>query len=317
MTCKLVRAVGSRARVCVQEETCWGSLATGHSPLGFEIRSEAAEARIARIQSELLRGDRMRAKSLQGKVRPDGPFVGELQPNGIWPLLLKHALGGAVVTGGSGPYSHALAGGDTLPEGLSVETRYGYTDASFEYIRWLGGRVNQFGLQVPVDGIVTANAEMMFKSYDIEQTEEIGVPTYPANNEAFVGKQGAIRIDRTGGGVLATVATLQSINININNSIDGDQMALDGTDYRADLPEDERVVSGDFTAFFTADNYDLFRSYIGNNTLSLDLTLTRGNYVWYIEIPAFTVGGDATPKVSGRGPMSLSFTFEEIGRAHV
>lgn len=320
MTCRPNRATGTRSRLALLEETCWGSdggdptttpvpAISGQDMMGMEFTSETLSLQANNIESQLIRSDRMRSASQQGNFRPGGDIVGELQPHGPWALLLKHVLGGSVTTTGSGPYTHSLEGSVDLPEGLSAEKRFGYPDGTFQYLRYFGGKVNEFGISVPSEGIVTARAGLIFKS-EIEAGAQIEEPVYATDNEPFNAFQGAINLDLNGDGSRVAVATLQSIDITINNSVDGDQFAIDGTQFRADAPEDVRIVNGSFRAFFTDTNYALYTAYRNNTTLSLDLTLTRGSYSWAFTIPAFKVRGNPTPQTPGRGPLSLDIQFE-------
>ena len=311
-TCRPNRATGTRTRIVVQEETCWGEAAAGQVPLGVDFSSETLRNDISNIESALIRPDRMRHAPSQGNHRPGGDINGELQPNGYWPLFIRHALGGSVATSGSSPYNHELEGSIELPEGLTLEKRFGFPDGTtYKYLRYLGSHVNEFALAVPAEGIVTCRAGFICRQEKIATSALHATPTYPTNNDPFNVFHGAILMDLTGGGTRTAIATISSINLLINNSIAGDEFAIDGIGYRADLPEDLRIVNGSLTAFFTDTNTALYEAYRANTSLSLELVLSRGtDYSWHFTIPQFKVRGNVTPQVDGRGPLSINMDFE-------
>lgn len=310
MTCRPDTATGSRSALSVQEESCWGTIGTSQEALGIDFTRESLRNQRNTIESTLIRSDRMRAPSQAGNERPGGEIFGELQPHGAWPLILKHALGGAVSTSGSGPYTHALEGSVDLPEGLTIEKKFGFPSGNLRLLRYLGSKVNEFGLEIPTEGIVTARAGIIARQESRPVTEMDATPTYPLNNEPFNSFQGAILLDAAGDGTAEVFATLTSLSLLINNNIDGDRFAIDGTSYRADAPEDVRIVNGRMSAFFTYDNWQLYQSFINDLTLSMTCTLTRGSYIWQFTIPALKIRGDVTPVIDGRGPVDINMEWE-------
>lgn len=314
-TCRPDRATGALAGLSVQEESCWGTLGEETDPvanqeaLGWDFTSETLRNDINSIDSQLLRADRMRSAPQQGNQRPGGDVNGELQPHGPWPLIMKHALGGSVVTAGSSPYVHTLQGSVDLPQGLSIEKKLAYPVAAAKYLIYTGCKVNELEITVPTEGIVTARAGFIAKQEDPRDSAMDASPTYPTDNEPFNAFQGAILLDSNADGSRTAIATVSQISIRVANSVDGDQFAIDGTAYRADAPEDIRIVNGNITAFFTSDNYALYERTLANDTVSLELTLTRGAFSWHFTIPAMKLRLN-TPQVGGRGPLNLEGTFE-------
>ncbi len=313
--CRPDRSTGSRAGLAIQEESCWGTLGEETDPvaaqdaIGFDFTSESLQNDIADIESQLLRPDRMRSAPQQGNRRPGGDINGELQPHGAWPLIMKHALGGSVITTGSSPYVHTMAGDVDLPQGLSVEKKLGYPVATDRFLIYTGCRVGEVEIIVPTEGIVTARAGLIAKKEDARIVSMDASPTYPTDNEPFNAFQGAILFDTDADDIREVIATITNLTLRINNSIDGDQFAIDGTPDRADAPEDQRIVNGDITAFFTSDNYALYERTLANDTVSLELTLTRGSFSWHFTIPSMKLRLN-TPQVAGRGPLNLEGTFE-------
>lgn len=314
-TCRPDHATGSLASLAIQEETCWGTLGEETDPvaaqdaIGLEFSTESLRNDINNVDSQLIRADRMRSAPQHGNQRPGGDVNGELQPHGAWPLILAHALGGTVVTTGSSPYVHTISGDVTLPQGLSIEKKFDYPVASAKYLIYTGCKVNELEITVPTEGVVTARAGFIIKKEDPRDVAMDASPTYPTDNQPFNAFQGAILLDTDVDGIRETIATVTSITVKIANSIDADQFAIDGTSYRADAPEDLRIVNGNITAFFTSDNYALYERTLANDTVSLELTLTRGTFSWHFTIPAVKLRL-GTPQVGGRGPLNLDGTFE-------
>lgn len=314
MSCRPNRATGTRTPIYMQEEPCWATLATDQQPIGVEYASETLINDISTIESNLIRGDRMRAHVKQGHKRPGGEINGELQPNGFWPLIFKHALGGDVVTNGSGPYTHSLMGSPELPQGLTLQKKFGFPDGTtFKRLAYLGARVGELGIVIPNEGIVTARAMFLAREEQELESADIGdplTPIYADDNEPFNSFHGALMMDLEGDGTRAAIATIASMDLTLNNSIDGEQFALDGTHLRADLPEDLRIINGNLVAFFTDTNWALYQAFINDTKLSLDITLSRANYAMQITIPSFKVRGQVTPRVGGRGPLNLEIQYE-------
>jgi len=317
MTCRPDRATGSRARIIVQEEPCWGTLSEEGDPsveqeaLGWDFGSETLADPPTNIESTLLRDDRMRSAPQTGNHRPGGDVIGELQPNGPWALIFKHALtnSAGVSTSGSGPYVHSMEGSPDLDEGLTVEKYFAFPSGNSRILRYLGGRVNEWEIGVPNEGVVTARAGLLFREEALVNDSMDDSPTYPTNNEPFNSFQAVIYLDPEGDGSRVAVATVRSVTIRGSNAMSAEEFVLDGTGLRADIPEDERSINGDIEVMFTYDTYELYERTKDNTTVSMELVLTRGANSWHFTIPAMKLRIN-TPQVSGRGPLNLSGTFE-------
>ena len=314
MTCRTNRATGDLTRLAVQEESCWGSLAVGQTPYGVDFANETLRDDIGDVQSGLIRGDRMEDESTQGNFRPSGDITGELQPNGPWPLFAKHALGGSVTTTGSAPYNHGLQGSLTLPEGLTVEKRFGFPDGStYRWLQYRGSLVNELFMAIPIEGKVTARVQLMSRQEKEVTSDMHASPQYPTQNTAFDTFNGSIFMDLNGNGTRTRIGSIKSINLLLNNNLGGDEFAIDNLRYRADIPVGNRMISGNMVAFFTAENWQLYQAYKNNRSLSMDIILSRAlTYSWHFTIPKFKVRGNVTPQVSGRGPIELNVDW----RAH-
>ena len=317
-TCLLDRARGAASRVVFQEETCWGVRSNAQIPRGLDFVTEGMANQINRIESQLIRSNRMRRKSQQGNQRPDGDLNGELQPMTV-PIILKNCLcrTSDVTTTGSGPYQHVFQGQVEIGEGLTVEKRFGFRSAADKVLQYLGCRVNQFYFTAPLEGIVGWRAGLIAKK-EVDVSEGFDTPStldnsiensqlaqYVADNEPFNSFHCAIEINGD------PISTITTGDMTIDNNMDREGFALTGTPYRVDIAEGDRAISGNLNAFFTPDNYDLFyAAYLNNDDLSLRWTFTRGSRVLMIYLPAITIGGQVTPVISGKGPLNLQLTYD-------
>lgn len=309
-SCRPNRATGTRTQLSIQEERCWGQLSATENSLGIDYTQEALEAAIASIQSNLIRADRMEPPPQQGNQEAGGSISGEFQPNGIWPLVWLHFMGGTDVVSGSGPYTHNMKGSVLLPEGLTIEKNFGFPDGTKKILRYLGSMVQTINLDAKQGAICLCSADFLSKQ-QLEVFTPMDVsPTFPANNEPYNGFQGAIYLDSSGSGSRVLVATIQSFSMTATNGFDPNQFAMDGTNTRADIPEDRRSISGKMTAFFTDTNWALYQSFLANTSLSLEFKLTRGSNFVSVVIPSFKVTGKVTPQVGGRGPLSLPIDWK-------
>lgn len=310
--CLLDRARGSASRMVFQEESCWGSVDDSMAPRGLDFVSETLRNPINRIESQIIRSDRMRAPPQQGNQRPAGDINGELQPN-TWPILLRHALTRLedVSVSGSGPYTHDFTGQPNMDDGLTFEKTFAFRDNDPIQLQYRGGRVNQFYWTAPLEGIIGCRAGMIFKREvlidgdEFLSLEDSTPATYPDPNEPYNSFHAAIECN---GDALVTVTTMDFL---LNNNFDADGFALNGTPYRADLTEGDRGISGNMTIFFTRNSFDLFYpAYLSNETLSLRITFTRDENSLEIFLPSIKVGGDVTPAVGGKAPLNLTLTYD-------
>lgn len=301
------RATGAKSTIIFQEETAWGEEAAGQNAHTLDFVSETLRNDINTIESQILRDDRMRSATQQGNMRPGGDINGELQPM-VWSIIAKHAIGTAAAPVNlPGLYwRHVLTDSDQkLLEGLSFEKSFTFPDATVRRLKYLGGRVNEFFVSVPTEGIVTCRAGIIGQQEVSDPASAMdATPVVKADNDPFNTFHGTVEID----GV--TTACVTSVDLLINNNIDGEQFCIDGSQFRADAPEDIRIVNGNMTIFFTYDEYSLYEKYLTNADASINLELARGSYKWTFDIPKVKLTGSPTPQVSGRGPLNLQFQWE-------
>lgn len=301
------RASGSLTSVVIQEEDEWGVAAvTGHVPRGLEFASESLQDTPNNIESQLIRQDRMRSAPQQGNRNPSGDLNLELQPNTV-PILLRHALGADiadVATSGSGLFTHEFQGGICLPEGLTVEKNWFFcADDTNLIIRHLGCKVNQFFWGVNQEGVITARAGLISRQELPVDDPLTATPLYIDPNEPFNTFHAAFYLD----GELLTVA--QSMDMTIDNNIDPNQFAIDGTPNRADIPEGDRAINGNLNVFFTPETYQLYLGSRNNTTYQMRVSFARDDYLIDFLFDAVKLRLQS-PQTSAKGPLNLQGTWE-------
>lgn len=315
-SCLLDRAKGSASRAVFQNEPCWGTPDyANQQPRGIDLVNESVRNTINKIESQIIRSNRQRQKPSQGNHRPGGDVNGEFQPQ-TWPILLRMALcrSTAVLTTGSGPYTHRFNGEVDLDDGLTYEKRFGFRDSDDLVLQFIGARVNTFFFGVPTEGIVTCRAGLLAKrrkqvfpgmGEPDGSIEDIRVAEYPTDNAPFNSFHVAMEV----GG--EAIATLKNIDFNLNNNMDGEAFALTGQPYRADLSEADRAISGTGTVMFTKDSFDIFYPLFENNeAVAIRITMERGSQSVSVLLPAVTISGDVDPAIVGKQPLDLAISYD-------
>lgn len=320
MTCLLDRARGTASRIVFQSEPCWGTpdLSGAQRPRGIDpIPGETMRNSINRIESQIIRSDRMRPAPQQGNQRPGGEIPGEFQPQ-TWPTILRMALCqiADVTTVGSGPYTHTFNGEVNLDDGITIEKRFTFREADPVVLQYRGSRTNTFALNVPLEGIIGCRAGFVSKREkevfpgslitDDKSIEDIAPAYYFPDNEPFNSFHCAIEVDNV---PIAVVKSVDTLTINNNMELEG--FALNGTPYRADISEGDRAINGNGIMFFTRDTYDQFYpAFINNETLSFRITFERGTRSVSIFLPAIKISGEITPTLAVKGPLDIPFNFD-------
>jgi hypothetical protein len=316
-SCLLDRAKGSASRVVYQDEPCWGDPDyEDQQPRGVDFVNESVRNTINRIESQIIRSNRQRQKAQQGNNRPGGDLNGELQPN-TWPNFLRHALCRStdVDTVGSGPYTHTFVGGTDLDDGITLEKRWLFRDSEDLVLQFIGCRVNEFYFSIPTEGIVTCRAGLLAKRRrqvfpgsvvaSEGSIEDIRSAEYATENQPFNSFHAALEVD---GSPIVTVTNLDFL---LNNNMDGEAFALTGQPYRADLSEADRAISGNMNVFFTKSTFEQFYDAFADNlSISLRITLERGDQSIVILLPQITIGGDVDPATASKAPLNLSMTYD-------
>lgn len=198
-------------------------------------------------------------------------------------------------------YQHLLTGNKDLPTGgLSFEKRIMGSGAN-QYFPMVGGRVNEINLNIPTEGIVTADLALLAqRSIAASASSIAGTPT-TTGDEPFVGLQADLRVNS----VVNTVA--QSATLRITNNLDGNAFVI-GNRFRKDVPTGQRQITGTITMFFEdLTTYDLFKQ---ETKVPIKFSFAHnGNYMEFDMPECKLTGGTPTPAIAGNGTITHTFNF--------
>jgi hypothetical protein len=162
----------------------------------------------------------------------------------------------------SGKYTHVFKPASAI-ESLVLEA--GFTDIN-QYHKFNGVKVNKFAMDISGDGELTAKMDLIGAKETVAGTAYDSGPTEIAFAR-FQTMQAAIQE----GGV--PIATVQSLNFEISNDLDGDSFVLANA-VRGGLPEGDCLVSGVIKALF--DSETLYNKAVAGTESSLQVTFTAG-----------------------------------------
>jgi hypothetical protein len=164
----------------------------------------------------------------------------------------------------SGVYTHVFKPADDI-ESLVLEA--GFTDIT-QYHKFNGVKVNKFAMDISGDGELTAKIDLIGAKETVAGTAYDSTPTAIAFAR-FQTMQAAIKEGN------ASIATVQSLNFEINNDLDPASFVLANA-VRGALPEGDCLVSGTLKALF--DSEALYTKAVNGTESSLEVTFTSGLY---------------------------------------
>lgn len=217
---------------------------------------------------------------------------------------ILYATFGGVSSGAGPPYTHTYSIGTSLPSyTLSIFRGISATPT----IQVAGFKVNTLTLENEARGILHATVEGVGKMHRTYAALTLAAGDHTQFKlQPFVFKNLAATIG-LGGGAPASDTTLERVSITIDNQLQTDEAAADGSYYISGLQEDKVIVTGAFDKEFT--NYNEFNQYIANGQLDVVLTWTRGNYSLSLDIPDAVITNDPLPEISGAGRQMLTVEF--------
>jgi hypothetical protein len=176
---------------------------------------------------------------------------------------------------GSSPYTYIFKVPALCPS-FTLETQF--TDlATAKYQRFVGCKVNSWGMSFDGDDELVANLDIVGASASMETSPFDATPTAPtfAQLEKF---QATLK---EGGGAIAIVTEL---NFNINFNKQTDRYVVGGSGVRPRIPDSRLAIDGVIKTFF--DNDTLLAKAIAGTESSLTITITASaNSEIEIEFP--------------------------------
>lgn len=298
------QASGSKARLIYQLETNFKQIPSTANATVLPFKSESFRSSQNLISSETIRATRDSARPVLGNIAVEGSVSIELQAN--IGTLFRCALGSVTTSeiGQTGAYQHVFKV-DTLPS-LFIEK--GFTDLG-KYFQYLGCKVNRMSITVNPEGFQEVSFDFLGAKEDISNT------TFDSNatTVSFAPFMG-FEVELEEGGVVAS--NILSVEVTLENNLDGSIYVLGGQGYRQALPEGRVKVSGRIVALFDNSGYTLFQKAKNNQTTSIKIKFKRGNGNGtagneYLEIymPEVILAPQA-PVVEGPAGIKLDLPYE-------
>ncbi len=295
-------ATGANTQIVIAKEASYkGDPSGGAVKAKIPFRSESIRLSRNLMSSQAIFSNRNPLKPVHGNIDVAGDLVVELTP--YFTMLLYGALG-SINTSGTGPYTHTIKVGSTLP---SFKVEKGFTDIG-KYFLYSGCKVSSLrfdfspeGFQIVTVSFVGANEVVSTSSFASSPT------TY--TYDPFTGFEATIN---EGGSELGVVTAIRDLTI--NNNLDTNVYTFGSEGERYDLPEGVVAVSGTLTAFF--ESVDLYNKAVGGTETSLVITFIKGtgsgsagNEKLVLTIPELLFSPRA-PVISGRGGVLIELPFE-------
>lgn len=162
----------------------------------------------------------------------------------------------------SGLYTHIFKPAAEI-ESLVLEA--GFTDIT-QYHKFNGVKVNKFSMDISGDGELTAKLDLIGAKETVAGTPYDSTPT-AIIFARFQNMQAAIKEGD------ASIATVQSLNFEINNDLDNASFVLANA-VRGALPEGDCLVTGTLKALF--DSEAIYAKAAAGTESSLEVTFTAG-----------------------------------------
>lgn len=259
------QARGSQTVLALIDESTYAADPGSPSGTRLYVKSSSVQMQQERTDSDIIDPNRARLRSMLGNIDVSGTIEMELSAENIG-VLLKHALGAAVVSG-TGPYTHTLTL-SALPVGFILEQDYGPNIAGTgRYAKYRGCRVASASFRFPASGPCMASfsikgATMTPRTAPLDATlTDTGCTPFSAFQAAIL----------EGGGAIATVTDAE---ISIDNDLDGSAYCIGGGGVRRALSEGFATIAGSITALF--EDASLLNKAVADTDSSLQITLTRG-----------------------------------------
>jgi hypothetical protein len=254
---------GSAATIIFDTETTYKTTPAAPDAVLLPFKSESIALDRALVDSATLRSSRQPQQPIRGAVNVGGDISIELAPQ--YGRLLKHIFGGYGVAGAAAPYTHTYTIGD-LPVGMLIEKAF-LDLATDKFFQYSGCKIGSFKVSGKSSGPVDCSVTIMGAKETIATSSFDGTAT-DLGHTPFDGMSATVK---QGGSTLG-IAT--SVDLTLDNSLDGDTYVMDGTGTRYSMPEGQAKVSGKLTTLF--ESTTLYELAIANTESSLELAFALG-----------------------------------------
>jgi hypothetical protein len=167
-----------------------------------------------------------------------------------------------------------------------------------------GCRINSVAINIPQEGIVTADWGILGMISDDSVTPADAAPTYHSD-DPFVGAEGYVEIDFTGARAHVN-RPIREASLTITNSSDESVYAL-GSRHRRGIPEGRREISGSMTTYF--EDKQEYENFKGELAAVLRFSFIHDGNLLLMEMPNMKITGQGTPLVGGPGVVTGTYGF--------
>jgi hypothetical protein len=167
-----------------------------------------------------------------------------------------------------------------------------------------GCRVNSVAINIPQEGIVTADWNLIAMVSEDSVTPADAAPTYHSD-DPFVGAEGYVEMDFTGERAHVN-RPIREATLNIANNSDESVYAL-GSRHRRGVPEGRRELSGSMTTYF--EDKQEYNNFKGELASVLRFSFIHDGNLLLIEMPNMKITGQGTPLVGGAGVVTGTYGF--------
>lgn len=294
-------AKGSLSQLVFQQEATFKTLPATPDVKLLYFENESITAQRNLITTPIIRSNRNPVKPVQDNYSVTGDINTHLQAYNIGTLF--KGLLGSVTTTGTGPYSHSIKVGNSIPT-FFIEK--GFSDIG-QYLRYQGCAISGATINLTSGGYQSVTFNVIGAKYSSSTTPFDSTPTISGGYVPFYGLLYTYIYE---GGV--SIATIESATININNNIET-KYTLGGAGEVQQIVVNGVEVTGSITCFF--EDMSLINKAV-NGTESMfktkmqygDGSGSAGNEYFEILIPEL-VYEVTSPVISGNNGIMATLSF--------
>jgi hypothetical protein len=293
------QAKGIKSITNLAFETTYGTIPTTGTFYRMPINKNALTSKQNLIESNTITGRRDAVEPGIGQLDASGQLECPLDVRNVGNVL--KALFGAPTTtpvsGKTGVYQHVFKVLDEVPS-LTVEK--GFPDIALFY-RYAGVKASKFSLTAQVGNNETTYTLDTMAANETESTTALSESPTSLPLEKFNNVNAAVKEGGT------TLGICRSMQVDIDNGLDGDTYCLNGSGIRPSINEGTLAVSGSIEVLFE-DNALLTKAMNGTET-SLELVYTKGDNSLSFLIPEVILER-ATPTIDGSKGIKAKLSYK-------
>lgn len=200
-------------------------------------------------------------------------------------------------------YEHTFTAGTTFPTGgLSIEKSILGGDESLFQVH-TGCRINTLDLSIPQEDVVSMTWTLLSRRGTDLPSSGAGTPVLTAD-DGVNGFDCFVHLNDASG---ETRRRYSNATLQISNGFDETVFCI-GEQYRSDLPEGTRAISGTLTTYFS--NKDEYDAFMADSVVALKFSFVHKGCWLEFSIPEARFTGNGTPSISGSGALTASFEFQ-------